>query len=509
MVAPMLISKIESGTEKIIAVIDSSSIFDYTKILKEVTALNSKQLYNEVAELNPKAINERQIFTEMSDRMHAVVIQRDENMVTHLQTTLKSGINKLQDKGILTNNQADSIIHRHSEYYSLLIKEFESVKGKIPDETTTKFIYTDISFEQARQMLVAGGYYAIVFIPQNVVNSQQIQIISKKSLGLNILSYIQNNIERAVENQKMIEVGISMQDLSRIKTKIKTQAIRITDDGQEKANRPELAMIIGYASGFVIYFVIFMFGSLVMRGVIEEKSNRIVEVILSSVKPHQLLAGKIIGVGLVGITQFALWMVLTFALVQGAAGFLDNPNDIQTAMQQQSTTQLLMQGEMQTIQPVEEIMTSSLVSEMFKSIESINIPLVLGMFLFYFLSGFLLYAALFAAIGAAVDNEADTQQFMLPITIPLIIGMIVMFSVVQNPESTIAYWFSIIPFTSPIVMMTRIPFGVPVIDVLISVALMIVTIAGTIWLSAKIYKTGILMYGSKIGYKDLWKWLKQ
>lgn len=504
--SPILISKIESGSDKTIAVIDSSGIFDYTKILHEVTDINTKQLYKDILELNPKAVDYRHIFTEMESNLFIIITQRDTNLAQNMQTATRNVINKLNNLKILTQHQTDSINHRYTEYYDLLIKEFESVRGKIPDEGNTRFTFIDMSFDKAKELIISDVYHSVIFIPQNILSSQKIQIISKKSIGLSLMTYIRTNIERSVENQKMIEAGISHNDMNRIKTKIQTNAVRITDDGQEKENRPELAMIVGYVFGFIIYMAIFMFGSLIMRGVIEEKSNRIVEIILSSVKPIQLLAGKIVGVGLVGITQFALWVVLTFALVQLAAGFLTTPNNMSIVQQQAAEIPAI--GGMQTMQPqIQEQMPE--ITAMFNSIESLNIPLLLSMFLFFFLGGYLLYAALFAAVGSAVDNEADTQQFMLPITIPLIIAIIAMISVINNPEGNIAYWFSIIPFTSPVVMLVRIPFGVPFIDLVISATLLILTIIATIWVGAKIYSTGILMYGSKITYKDLWKWLRQ
>jgi ABC-2 type transport system permease protein len=504
MVVPVWISQMDSTDERRVAVIDSSSIFDYTKILKEVTLLNTRQLQNDIVLLNPKAINYATDFKELANRLHAVVIQRDEQMVVNIQSTLKSSLENLQKNNILTRKQTDSIFNRHASYYDLLVKEFEGIRGKIPDDASTKFVYVDMPFETAKQTINDGVYYAVVFIPKNVLTTQQIQIYAKKAVPMNLRSHIRSNIERAVENHKMIEVGISMQDMSRIKTKINAQTIRITEEGVEKESRPEYAMIIGYISGFLIYFAIFMFGALVMRGVIEEKSNRIVEVILSSVRPFQLLLGKIVGVGLVGLTQFALWIVLTVAIVQIAGAFL-MPSNVD--LLQHQTQEMMGGGAMQSIQPISDEGGPNL-SSVFNSLNVINFPLIIGMFLFYFVGGFLLYGALFAAVGSAVDNEADTQQFMFPITIPLIIALFVMINAMQNPESNIAYWFSIIPFTSPVVMMVRLPYGVPVIDIVISAVLLIGAFVFTTWIASKIYKTGILMYGSKVNWKELWKWIR-
>ena len=505
MVAPMLISKLDDGTERKIAVVDSSSIFDYTKILKEVTLINTHQLQKDVKVLNTKAVQYNDEFKTLADRLHSIVNQRDGNLVENIQIALKSSISSLQSKAVLTKSQADSIYARHAAYYDLLIKQFESIRGKIPDDPSAKFVYVDMSFEQTKQTLNDEIYHAVVYIPSNILSSQQIQVYSKKAVSMSLRSHIRTNIERAVENQKMVEVGISLEDMSRIKTKINTQTIRVTEEGDTKESRPEIAMIIGYISGFLIYFAIFMFGSLVMRGVIEEKSNRIVEIILSSVKPFQLLLGKIVGVGLVGLSQFVLWIVLTFALVQ-VAGTILMPTKVDIVQQQ--AQEMLEGGSMQSIQPVIDDATPD-ISVIFESLSDVNFPLIIGMFLFYFVGGFLLYGALFAAVGSAVDNEADTQQFMIPITIPLIIALIVMLNVMQNPESQVAYWLSIIPFTSPIVMMVRLPYGVPVFEIITSVVLLIGAFVFTTWLAGKIYKTGILMYGSKVSWKELWKWIRQ
>ena len=268
-------------------------------------------------------------------------------------------------------------------------------------------------------------------------------------------------------------------------------------------------MIIGYLSGFLIYLFIFMFGAQVMRGVIEEKTSRIIEVIISSVKPFQLMMGKIIGIAFVGLTQFLLWVILTIMIVTGVKSAVFPEKD---ASQIKAQTELISTaGSMQNIQGIDAVDAEQSMSEIeniFGSIENINFGIILGSFLFFFIGGYLLYAALFAAIGSAVDSEADTQQFMLPITIPLILSIIVMMNAIQTPDSPIAFWFSIIPFTSPVIMMVRIPFGVPYWQLFLSMGLLIITFIGATWVAAKIYRTGILMYGKKTTYKELWKWLR-
>ena len=266
-------------------------------------------------------------------------------------------------------------------------------------------------------------------------------------------------------------------------------------------------MGLAYLSGFMMYMLVFMFGAQVMRGVIEEKTSRIVEVIISSVKPIQLMLGKIIGIALVGLTQFAIWILLTLAIVAVAQSKLLPEGTMQ---QMQQLPQSFAQaepgaGSADAAAAVETQMTKF--QSIFASALNQQWGLIAFCFVFYFITGYLLYASLFAAIGSAVDNETETQQFMLPVTIPIIFALFVAMATMQNPESSLSFWFSLIPLTSPIVMVARIPFGVDAWEIALSMAIMLVTIFGCIWMAARIYRTGILMYGKKTSYKEIWKWL--
>jgi ABC-2 type transport system permease protein len=248
---------------------------------------------------------------------------------------------------------------------------------------------------------------------------------------------------------------------------------------------------------------IFMYGVQVLRGVIEEKSNRIIEVIISSVKPFQLMMGKIIGIALVGLTQFILWVVLTLSITAAAQTFIlkDKYSSEEVLKEVNMSTQLMQQTQNTTnIRNVDS-------NEILDILKQINYTLILLVFLFYFMGGYLLYGAMFAAIGAAVDNEADTQQFMLPITIPLVFAFIVAQMAMQNPEGPMAFWFSIVPFTAPVVMMVRVAYSVPVWELVLSMILLTITFILTTWLAARIYRVGILMYGKKPTYKEMWKWI--
>lgn len=276
--------------------------------------------------------------------------------------------------------------------------------------------------------------------------------------------------------------------------------INLSGEG-EKESSSIGATAIGYISSFLIYIFIFIYGAQCMRGVIEEKTSRIIEVVISSVRPFQLMMGKVIGIAGVGLTQFLLWIILSFAVISAIGGVMGaeamNPRTAQ--VEQMEAMNIPQDENMNEIQ-------EDVFSKATAAIGSINIPLVIVSFLFFFLSGYLLYGALFAAIGSAVDSDADAQQFMLPVTIPLIMSIIALSAVLNDPNGTMAFWLSIIPFTSPVIMMMRVPFGVPAWELGLSMALMVGGFVFTIWLASRIYRVGILMHGTKVNYKILAKW---
>ena len=380
--------------------------------------------------------------------------------------------------------------------------------GEFPETEYIKFAYMpDADVQKYKDGFYESPYYAVLFISHVVANSPNaVHLYSDKSPGLGVQMHISNAIEKRLERDKLKTFGIEESTLNAIKTNIKIRSVKLSKTGDEKENNFTLTMIIGYISGFLIYFTIFFIVAQVMRGVIEEKTSRIIEVIISSVKPFQLMMGKIIGVGLVALTQFALWGALTMALYAIAIPLLmpdmaNMSHEVQVESLMESSSSLNAQ------MPENDELTSEL-TNMMGALGRINFTVIIISFIFFFFGGYFLYSALFAAVGSAVDNEADTQQFMMPLTIPLIIAIVVMMNIAQNPESTLVFWFSIIPFTSPIVMMARIPFGVPYSEIILSAIILVVTFIFTTWLAAKIYRTGILMYGKKSGWKEIWKWIK-
>jgi ABC-2 type transport system permease protein len=394
--------------------------------------------------------------------------------------------------------------------------------NKIPQTEVLKFEYLQgKDLETVKKTFKKDGYYAILFIPHIVSYSPDaVEMFSDKQPSWSVKSHITDALSKELENQKLKTYNIDNLDniLKSVKTNVNIRSIQISEQGGEKENNVELNMVLGYLGGFLMYMLIFMFGAQIMRGVIEEKTSRIVEVIVSSVRPFELMMGKIIGVSLVGLTQFVIWIVLTLGIMFGVQKAIF-PEVSKTATEQVVSNDVMKKADAKTLEtttqqtqkvtqaaPMDE--KSAKVKEVFDSLGRINAVSIIGAFLFYFLGGYLLYASLFAAIGSAVDSETDTQQFMLPITIPLILAIVVMGNAIQNPDGQMAFWFSIIPLTSPIVMMVRVPFGVPWWQVGISAALLVVTFVFTTWLAAKIYRTGILMYGKKASFKEMLKWAR-
>lgn len=386
-------------------------------------------------------------------------------------------------------------------------------KGVIKNTKNIEFDYLDnVKLEDLKKSFQEAGYYGILYISPELINTPNaIQLISKQQPPISLLEHIENSLEKEIERQKLMTYKIENLDeiMKNVETKVSVQTIKIDKNGQVKETSTGIAMALAYLSGFLMYMLVFMFGSQVMRGVIEEKTSRVVEVIVSSVKPAQLMMGKIVGIALVGLTQFLIWVFLTVAI----AGVLKS-----TILKKENLTEVsqnvsknLMTGDQQAQVANQTSETTPQMAEFSKLFNSaMNQPwgLIIISFIFYFVTGYLLYASIFAAIGSAVDNETETQQFMLPVTIPIILALMVAMGTMQNPESSLSFWCSMIPLTSPVVMVARIPFGVPYWQIAVSMFLMLITFLAFVWMAAKIYRTGILMYGKKTSWKEMWKWLK-
>ena len=373
---------------------------------------------------------------------------------------------------------------------------------KFKSNERVKFIYSSEPVDTLRHNSKRQGYFGVLHIPaaSNLPSLEKAVILySESQPGIELVSKIKFTLEKEINTSKYIEAGIDEKKLENIKTDVSIQ----TRDMENKVTSTGLTTGLGFAAGLLIYMFIFIYGAMVMRGVLEEKTSRIVEVIISSVKPFQLMLGKILGVALVGLTQFLLWIVFSFLIFQGVSlTLLNKKSDME-----HDKELMQKQGASNPVVAQQQEFDESTSAQITEAMSTINFPLLIGMFLFYFVGGYLLYSALFAAIGAAADSETDTQQFMLPVTLPLILAYVAAANIISNPQGNVAFWFSIVPFTSPIVMMVRIPFGVPYTDVLISMILLICGFLFTTWLAARIYRTGILMYGKKVNYRELYKWL--
>jgi ABC-2 type transport system permease protein len=341
---------------------------------------------------------------------------------------------------------------------------------------------------------------------------------SIQTMNMQTKNDISDMIKKAVRENKL--KSYNMPGLQKIMKNLNASGSFDTykidsETGKATSSEAGLNMIIGYGASFLIYMFILMFSGMVMQSSMEEKSNRIVEVLVSSVKPFQLMLGKIIGIALVGLTQFMIWILLTGGLIIGIASFAGSGNTQKLAEAQKTMVQNVPAGSQISAQATATIQQATsgdkandIKEKIFSAIQSINITEIIICFFIFFILGYLLYSSMFAAIGASVENQADTQQLTLPVTAPLIIGLFIMLNAFQYPDSSLSFWGSIIPFTSPMVMMARISYGVPFWQLALSVGLLIATFLFITYIASKIFRVGILMYGKKPSWKDLWKWIK-
>jgi len=340
---------------------------------------------------------------------------------------------------------------------------------------------------------------------------------STKPVGVDASENINGKINDAIEAYRVSSYEISgLEDIMKdVRSDMRMTTYTLGEDGSESLSSSEIYMIVSMLLAMVIYMFIAMFSGMVMSSVIEEKTSRVVEVLISSVKATELMFGKIIGVALVAITQFILWIALT-GVILGVLGGIFGKDLISSVGTDQTAQMTEMMGSMgvdpsmtgMTL-PTDTLSQPSEMEAILSTVKDLPVATLAISFIIYFVLGYLLYASLFAAIGSAVENESDTQQLQMPVTIPLLIGFFIAFIAFKSPDSPVVFWGSMVPFTSPIVMLARIPYGVPMWQIGVSIVLLVATFAVCAWASAKIYKVGILMFGKKSTFKDLWKWLKQ
>ena len=346
-------------------------------------------------------------------------------------------------------------------------------------------------------LLKADSIDGFIVVPSDYTIDKKLNLKyqSMESLTASENDQIQNAFRSIIKQQKLKNIGISQSAIDSLRTRVEINQFKVDEDGNVKTSNLVINTALGMALSLMIYFFIFLYGVQIMRAVIEEKTNRIVELIVSTVKPFQLMIGKVMGIAAVGLTQLGIWIILT--------SLLTTLISVVFGLNMANTQDISELAKTPGMENMNSVMAQNLAA-------FFNLPLgqIFATFLFYFLGGYLFYGALFAAIGSAVDSETDTQQFMMPITLPLVFSFAISFSIViGDPHSTLATWLSIIPISSPIVMMVRMPFGPPTWQIIVSMLVLIASIVGVIWLAGRIYRTGILMYGKKPTYKELGKWL--
>ena len=373
------------------------------------------------------------------------------------------------------------------------------IKPDTSNNIVTSTLPPNMDIEDAKDMLMKDeSYYALLYIPKSGSDTPDLQyslnlskLYGRKDIGLGVQSYLERKLEKSASEMVLLDAGVSFAEIQSSKIDVTINTISM-ESGDEKASATPIKMAVGYISGFAIYLFIFLYGAQVMRGILEEKTSRIVEVMISSVKPFELMMGKILGICSVALLQIVIWVSLS-ALISMFVGNMF----FEEGFSPDAVAQLEASGQ--------EVSNAQ---QAFIEFQSVNFALIIPAFIFFFLGGYLLYASFFAAIGSAADSETDTQQFMLPITIPLVVAIMVATKVIDDPEGPLAFWFSIIPLTSPIVMMVRLPFIGLTPDLFISMALLIAFFIFSVWIAARIYRVGILMYGKKVSYKEILKWIR-
>ncbi len=386
-----------------------------------------------------------------------------------------------------------------------VVNQNKTLTEKLTSNKNVTYVYVNDSFESLKKTLKKSDYDYILYLPDfDIDKPAGIELIGTKQAGLSLDGRISDSIEDLIRDYKLKKSGISQTDLDTLKSNVKIDTKKIGDTGKEENSSAGASTIIAFVAGVLMFMFIMLYGVQVMRGVIEEKTSRIIEIMISSVKPFQLMMGKIIGIAMVGLTQFLLWIVLTFSISALAVTVFINKDDAQKIV---SSSAQVSAANPSAQQVQAAAMTNGPLGNIQESLQNLDLAKIILVFIFYFLSGYLFYSALYAAIGSAVDSETETQQFMMPVMMPLLLGYALSLSVVTNdPYGSVAFWLSMIPFTSPIAMVVRLPYGVPAWELALSMFILVIGFIGTVWFAARIYRVGILMYGKKASVKEMAKW---
>lgn len=396
-----------------------------------------------------------------------------------------------------------------SHAYVYVVDDSAEASAKLSSSKNVTYLKENQNLqEQIHKITTEEGRTSILHIPKDFYLTQKVEFLSIDKPNISIEAEIRDSLNKIVTDQKYESFGITSEIRRSIVSNVKIASKEITEAGDTTASNTEVAMAIALALSILVYISLFLYGSQVMRGIIEEKNSRIIEVIISSVKPFQLMMGKIIGIGLVGLTQFALWIIVSISLAGIASSFLVSKEDL-TNHWMNNNSQNMGTINNQATEQASATFSEDTLAELFTLLQTVNLTEIVVCFFIFFLGGYLIYSALFAAVGSAVDSETEASQFTLPITMPLLLTYALSFGVlINNPHGSVATWLSFIPFTSPIAMLVRIPFGVPTWQIIISAVLLILGFIFTTWIAARIYRIGILMYGKKASYKELIKWFK-
>jgi ABC-2 type transport system permease protein len=384
--------------------------------------------------------------------------------------------------------------------------EVLDASGKLQLETSDKYKFEPVTgdLETVKNAFNKSDHSGLLYIPSFELSKPEgITLYTKENPGIRKIGDFEGILENKIHDLKLEQFKIDKETLKSLKTNVNVSSINLSETGEEQKSNTGVLWGLGFALGLLIYMFVLIYGMQIMLGVIEEKTSKIVEVIISSVKPFQLMMGKILGIAAVGLVQFAIWMVLIWVLSTGTMAFFGMKMPQQQAMEQ-VTQQMNNNPEAAEAAKKE---SSGFMEKIFDSFEQVPLVTIAFNFAFFFVGGYLLYGALFAAVGSAVDSQQEAQQFTLPITLPLIVAYLALFMFILNdPNSTASFWFSIIPFTSPVAMMGRLAFGVPTWQLILSQVLLIGGFLLTTWVAGRIYRVGILMSGTKVNYKVLAKW---
>lgn len=391
-----------------------------------------------------------------------------------------------------------SVKDSDEEYQIKVVDESGYLENRLEDKGVAQFEIVAGLVDSIKSDVEKGEGFALLYVPKlDLYKPEGIVMYTMRTPGLELEGDVDDAIEKALELAKMESMGLNEAMLDSINTRVRIANKSLSGEASTSGSSA-MASGIGILSGMLIYMFILIYGAQVMRAVMQEKTSKIVEILVSSVKPFQLMMGKILGVALVGLTQFILWVVLTGAILSIGPMLLG----VDALVAADATSGMSVAGSNGA-----NAQAAEAISKINDVIGQINLPLIIGAFIYFFLTGYLFYAALFAMVGSAVDSESDTQQFMLPIMLPVIASIMMLGPVIKDPGGDLAFWLSMIPFSAPIIMMVRIPFDVPTWQLILSMVLMIAGFMGTTWMAGRVYRIGILMHGSKVNYKVIFKWL--